>query len=563
MHFCARHLTGPSLVLAAVVSSIVPAAATCNRESLAALAGLPIETAASFPGGTFTEPLPSGKEHKDLQSFCRVTATLKPSPDSNVKIEVWMPDSRWNKKFLGTGNGGYAGAIDYLALAEGVRRGYAVANTDMGTSPPSGVDVYDWLSGSSLVGLPEKWKDFGYRSTHAMTVAAKSIVKAFYGSDARQSYFVGCSTGGQQALVEAQRFPDDYDGIIAGAPGNNRTHLVAAFVWSYRATRFDQSSYLPHDKLLLLNKNVLEACGTQAGGLPTDGFLADPRQCHYDPVNLKCTDPGTTSCLTDAQVQAARSLYAGPSNPNTHMLIYPGWPRGSEGVPGNWVIFEGDLFVPGYQWQSIREPAFVGLFKWVFGANWDWRTFNFDTDMANVDGQLAPIVNAMNADLAAFQKRGGKLLLYHGWADAVVAAQDTINYYNRVVALQGGSLSQTQKFARLFLAPGMAHCSGGPGPSIFNGAGNPGAPFDPQHDILMALDRWVSTGVAPTRIIATRPATTTPTGVTIAKMTRPLCPYPQRAQYKGAPLAKSDADSFKCIDAGPQKDQVPAREYQK
>src|SRR5262245_53527397 len=328
MHFCARHLAGPSLVLAAVVSSIAPAAATCNRESLAALAGLPIETAASFPGGTFTEPLPNGKEHKDLQSFCRVTATLKPSQASNVKIEVWMPDSSWNKKFLGTGNGGYAGAIDYLALAEGVRRGYAVANTDMGTSPPPETDAYTWLSGSALVGQPEKWNDFGYRSTHVMTVAAKRIVKAFYGNDAARSYFVGCSTGGQQALVEAQRFPDDYDGIVAGAPGNNRTHLLTAFVWSYRATRYEPDSFLPHSKLMMLNKSVVSACGTQAGALQGDGFLADPRQCQYDPMQLLCTGTDTTACLTAAQVAAARSLYAGPRNPGTNSLIYPGWPRG-------------------------------------------------------------------------------------------------------------------------------------------------------------------------------------------------------------------------------------------
>ena len=530
-------------------------AATCASLAALSLADTTISAAQSVPAGTYTAP--DGEVFPGLPAFCRVAATLTPSSDSNIKIELWLPSAGWNGKYEGTGNGGYAGTIIYNVLADGVQRGYAVANTDMGTAPATTLD------GSPLVGHPEKWKDWGYRATHVMTVAAKKIVHAFYGKHPRQSYFSGCSTGGEQALMEAQRFPDDYDGIVGGDPGHNRTHLHTAFVWTWQAGQRTPGSVLGFDKLALLNSAVLAACGTQDGALKADGFLNDPRDCHFDPKALQCTGADAPTCLTAAQVQAAAAMYDGPRNPRNNHLIYPGWPRGSEGIPVIWPFLEG-LLSP--------EPAFDGLFKWVFGPSWDWRTFDFDRDMATVDTVLGPILNATDPDLGRFKAHGGKLILYHGQADAIVAPQDTINYYNEVVATQRGegdddgdrhgrrALEETQDFARLFLAPGMSHCGGGPGPNVFNGADNLGGPQDPDHDVLSALDRWVTQGVAPEKIIATKYVNDNP-AAGIA-MTRPLCVYPQLAQYKGAGDT-SNAANFVCRSDEPDANEVPALEYRR
>jgi feruloyl esterase len=541
-----------SLILAMAATPAI-AAGTCESLGALALSQTTITAAQSLPAGTYTAP--DGEVFTDLPAFCRVAATLTPSSDSNIRIEVWMPSAGWNGKYEGTGNGGYAGTIIYNVLADGLQRGYAVANTDMGTSPATTLD------GSPLVGHPEKWKDWGYRATHVMTVAAKDILRAFYGRHARRSYFTGCSTGGEQALMEAQRFPDDYDGIVGGDPGHNRTHLHTAFVWSFRAAQLPPGSVLPFDKLALLNSAVLAACGAQDGALKADGFLNDPRDCHFDPKSLQCTGADAPTCLTASQAEAAALIYDGPRNPSNHHLIYPGWPRGSEGIPVIWPFLEGLI---------STEPAFDGLFKWVFGANWDWRTFDFDRDMAIVDAQLGPILNATNPDLGTFKRRGGKLILYHGTADAIVAPQDTINYYNEMVALAregedegrapvlGRTLEETQDFARLFLVPGMSHCGGGPGPNVFNGADNLGGPRDSDHDVFSALDRWVTEGLAPERIVATKYVNDNPAaGVA---MTRPLCVYPKLPHYEGAGDT-SDAANFVCRTDEPDVNEVPAPEY--
>jgi feruloyl esterase len=462
-------------------------------------------------------------------------------------VEVWLPVDGWNGKFLATGNGGYAGVIVYAALADGLRRRYAVANTDMGAVPFS-------LNGSALTSFPERWKDWGFRATHEMTVAAKQVIKAYYGTEAQRSYFSGCSTGGQQGLMEAQRFPDDYDGIIAGAPGHNRTHLHTAFVWSYRAITLDGSiwpgSLFSSEALKLLNQSVLQACATKAGGLATDPFLNDPRDCDFDPATLLCHSPTAANCLSENQVKAARRLYDGPRSPENNRPIYPGWPRGSE-IRENEVIYRGALLG-----LPIPRPLYDGLFKWLFPSPAYWKEFDFGGDMKTVDDKLAPILNAVNPDLRPFAERGGKLMLYHGWADAVVAAQDTINYYHSVVLVQGGltptALGKTQEFARLFLAPGMAHCGGGPGPNSIFAASNPGGPqADAERDALVALDTWVTTGVAPEKIIAVN-----------GSMSRPLCPYPQRAQYGGSGDTNL-AQNFTCADAGFGKSEPAAPEHAK
>jgi feruloyl esterase len=484
------------------------------------LTGGSITLAESHAAGSYAAP--DGTTYTNLPAFCRVAATLTPTPDSNIKVEVWMPSSDWNGRYVGTGNGGYAGNIVYSELAATLPLGFAIANTDMGTAPATALD------GKPLVGHPERWIDWGIRSTHLMTVAAKQIITAFYGQTAQYSYFTGCSTGGGQALHEAEQFPADYDGTVGGAPAENRTHVHTAALWDFYVTHRSPDALIPADTAALVNKAVVGACAVQSGGVASDPFLTDPRRCNWDPASLQCTGSDTSSCLNADQVQALKALYDGTRNPRTGDLIFPGIPRGSE---------SGSTFdLPAMEGLSplfpSSEPLFDGLFYWVFGPDWNWQTFDFDRNIAQVDQVLAASQNANSTDLSQFRAHGGKFLMYHGWADPLVPPQDDVNYFLRLVSRErqtgsGGNaaLTQVQQFYRLFMAPGMGHCGGGPGPNVFGGANNPGGPADPQHNVLLALQHWVEDGVAPEEVIATKYVSNTPTqGVA---MTRPLCVFPK------------------------------------
>ena len=443
-----------------------------------------------------------------------------------------MPFAVWNNRFEGTGGGGYTGAINYMSLATGIQQGYAVANTDMGTVPATVLD------GTALVGHPERWLDFGSRSTHEMTVAAKTLIEAFYGQPARRSYFVGCSTGGHQALEEAQVFPNDYDGIVGGSPGHNRTHLHTAFVWNYAVPHKTAGAFIPASKLAILNSAVLAACVGRDGGLASDAFLTDPRDCQFDPASLQCTAGDAPNCLTAQQLDTARKFYDGPRNPRTGALIYPGWPRGTE---LGWTFLEDPAL-----FGLPAAPAFEGITTWALGLHYNPLTVDFDQDMATVDAVLAPTVNFMSTDLRRFSQRGGKLILSHGLADAIVSGQDTINYYERLMTEQGLTLEQEQSFARLFMVPGMGHCSGGPGPNTF--------------DALSPLVQWVEQGVPPSQIVATKYVNDDPAqGI---QMTRPLCPYPREARYAGSGDPNA-ASSFTCVNDRNDEPaaELPAREY--
>ena len=498
-------------LLTNVFLSVPVFAATCESLAHLSLVHGSITMASSVAPNAFVTdgvpPIP------DLPAFCRVAATLNPAPDSNIHIEVWMPTLGWNGKYEGTSNGGYAGRIRYGGLADGLRRGYAVANTDMGTSVPEGA------SADALVGHPERWADWGWRSTHEMTVAAKLIVQAFYGREPEHAYFNGCSTGGEQALMEAQRFPDDYDGIVAGAPANNRTRLHMAILWNYAAGDRTPADNIPAAKLPVITEALLNAC-TAAKAVASDAFLTSPENCHWDPNAMLCKSGDAPNCLTAEQVTAVRNLYSGPVNPRTHESIYPGVPRGSEfGWP--------DLM------PKAGNPPYTSLFKWTFGADWSWRTFDFDHDVATVDDRLAPILNATSPDLKTFKAHGHKLLMYHGWADWLVPSQESINYYKSVLEAQAGAAAsnhqtedqETQTFLRLFMVPGMSHCGGGPGLSSV--------------DPLSSLELWMEKGVAPERLIAWREDH----GKML--MTRPVCPFPQTARYNGTGDINQTA-SFSC-----------------
>jgi feruloyl esterase len=511
-----------------------------------------INAAASQPGGPYVAPDAWHLVFANLPPYCLVSATIKPTSDSTINVQVWMPMQRYNGRYLGTGNGGYAGGFFQSELAAGINNGFATANTDMGTSPSDGV------SADALVGHPEKWKDFGWRSTHLMTLFAKALIQAFYGNPANHSYFAGCSTGGQQALMEAQRFPTDYDGILAGAPAFNRTHLHTVTVAQYRATHIPPTGYVPVTKLDAVNQAVLAQCRGQDGGVKSDAFLTDPRDCKFDPAKIQCpAGTDAPSCLTADQVAAMKTYYAGSINPSNGAVINPGNERGSETSNPAGLGFAFN--------ENLNEPSFDSLFKWVFGLTWQWQTFDFNHNVATVDQVLAADLNATSTDLRTFANGGGKLILYHGWADPLIPSPSTINYFNALATTMVGSqsaeaLKRTQHFARVFMAPGMWHCKDGPGPNAFGGMIQQPAPtFDPQHDLLSALTQWVEKGIAPTSVVATKYNNdTAQSGIALQ---RPLCAYPQIPVYKGAG-DPALATSFKCAtDEGTDVNQRPAPQY--
>jgi tannase/feruloyl esterase len=516
-------------------------------------------TGASFPDATVTAAVtvpagnaftaPNGQVYS-VPAFCNISAVSTPTPDSLINITIWMPLSTWNGRFEGTGNGGYAGNISLSAQAmiSGLNLGNAVAGTDMGTAPS------DFTNADALVGHPEKWVDFGWRATHMMTVVSKEVIRAFYGIAPKYSYFNGCSTGGEQALMEAQRFPTDYNGIMGGDPGNNRTHLHAALVWNYRAEHAAADSQFTSEQTQAISNAVVAACGVKSGSLATDPFLTDPRSCNWDPGALQCSSAVSTgACLNADQVQAARSIYQGPIDPRTGHRIYPGAVRGGE---------NDSLFGWAGAFTTTPEPPFDSLFKWVFGLTWLWPTFDFDQNMAEVDQVLENDLNANSTDLSQFQAAGGKLLVYHGWADVLVSPQDDIDYYLRVIAKQG-SLHKAQQFYRMFMVPGMYHCVLGPGPNAF---GNVDSDLDPQpppvedaaHDALLALEQWVEHGIAPQKIIATKYVDDTPQ-LGIA-MQRPICPYPQVPKYNGTGDTNV-ASNFSCVQDNNNNNPTAAPEY--
>jgi feruloyl esterase len=487
------------------ITFLVPAAASCD--SLAALhfSDAKITLAQIVPAGGFTAPgaqAASVPQYKDLPTFCRVAATLKPTSDSDIKIEVWLPASDWNGNFQAVGNGGWAGSISYAAMAQALRRGYATASTDTG---------HTGSSASFALGHHEKLIDFGHRAVHEMTVKSKSIIAAFYGDAPKFNYWNGCSTGGRQGLKEAQMYPADFEGIIAGAPANYRTHLQIGQIWTASAILKDPASFIPPSKYPVIHKAVLEACDTLDG--VKDGVLENPLLCRFDPKSIQCQGDDISTCLTAPQVEAARKIYAGATNPRTGLRIWPGLMPGSE---LGWAATAGGA-----------EPIGLAMeyFRWVVfeDPNWDWKTFDFDIDTKRTES-LEYGMNATDPNLKAFLGRGGKLLIYHGWSDPLITPQNSINYYQSVIDTMGGR-EKTEEFARLFMVPGMGHCSGGEGPNNF--------------DTVEVIEQWVERGKAPNHMIASRRSN----GAT--DRTRPLCPYPLVAIRNGSGSSDS-ATNFTC-----------------
>ena len=554
----------------AITSTSAMATPCTNLQSLP-LKDTTITSATDNTSGVFGPPGPG--QITGLPNFCRVTATLTPTSDSSIKIEIWLPEkTKWNGRFLGTGGGGFQGIISTGALASGIQAGFAATNSDLGTGSSGCSPLYCGSDGitnplatafgnpgvptTGLFGHPERIKDFGFRAIHLMTVRGKEIAKAFYGEHADKAYFAGCSTGGQNALMEAQRFPDDYDGILAGAAAFNRTHLHMAGLSSWQNTHASASRFIQPGQMTLINKAVLAQCVGRDGGASTDQFLTDPRDCHFDPKALLCTGGKVPpACLTADQVTTIQNYYAGTIDPVNGQVINPGAARGNE---------TDDVTALGLALQErLPEAAFDGLFYWVFGPSFgypasavNFANFDFHHAVDTVDDQLAAVLNANSTDLDGFRGHGGKLIMYHGWADPLIPSQSSINYFNALVGNEGHGFQQvsfdrdgspglrrTQSFARLFMVPGMYHCSGGPGPNTF--------------DALTPLVNWVETGAAPETIAATKFINDTPPAV---QMNRPLCVFPEVAKYSGSG-STTIAANFACVADEHDFNQTPAPKY--
>jgi len=495
------------VILAAVLSGFDQnAARSCESLASVKLASTTVIAAEPHSAGSMKDG-----QGRALPAFCRVTATATPTKDSDIRIEVWLPLSGWNGKLQAVGNGGWNGTIPSGALGSALRAGYAAAGTDTGHQGGGG----RWMRNR------EKLIDFGYRAVHEMTITAKAIVDAFYGSAARHSYFTGCSGGGREALMEAQRYPHDFDGIVAGAPSLNATGRAAFSMWVAASLRKVEGSYIPKEKYAAIHQAALAACDSSDGA--TDGIIENPRECRFDPAVLQCKGPENNSCLTVPQVAAARVIYEPLVDPETKQEIAPGLSPGSE---------------LGWGTYGAEQPFGIGveMFKYlVFGRpDWDYRSFDVARDMPAVRNAEAGVVNAMTPDLTAFFASAGKLIQYHGWSDPQIQPLSSVEYYESVLARSGlsagspanvDSATKVRPNFRLFMVPGMAHCGGGEGTSSF--------------DMLAALERWVEHGEAPDSI----PASRVMNGRT--DRTRPLCPYPQQARYKGSGDI-NDAANFAC-----------------
>lgn len=467
--------------------------------------------------------------YSQLPAFCRVIEEAHPSADSKIRIEVWLPLAGWNGKFLGTGNGGFAGSIYYRNMARAVQLGYATGGTDTGHTGTS-------IEAGWALGHPEKVVDFGYRAVHEMSLTGQAIAKAFYGQQAGHRYFASCSDGGREALMEAQRFPEDYDGILAGAPAYHWTYLVSGGIPTIKALGRKPSGYIPPSKLPAISEAVLAKCNPGS----TTGFLDDPRQCHFNPTTLLCKGAENDQCLTKPQVASLKALYAG-ARTKDGKVINPGLMPGAE-LGGNgwkaWITGDG----PG---KSLGQAFLHGFFaNMVYGdAGLEVQKLDLDVALKAAEDKTSSVLDAVNPDLSAFTGHGGRLILYHGWNDPAIPALGTIDYFNSVVAQVGEQ--KGSEFARLFMVPGMQHCGGGPGAASFgqDGPGDGPSINDPEHNVYLALETWVEKGTAPEEVIAEK--IVEEGGKRTVMLSRPLCPYPKAAKYSGTG-DRNSASNYVC-----------------
>jgi feruloyl esterase len=494
-------------------------AATCESLATLALPQATVTAAHAVAAGAFVPPGPpvSPQGRRVLAAapaFCRVTVTLTPTSDSDIKIEVWLPSPRaegapagsgWNGRFQAVGNGGWTGSIPYASLGEAVSAGYATAGTDTG---------HVGNTASFALGHPEKLIDFGYRAVHEMTAKAKTVIDAFYGKAPSLSIWNGCSQGGRQGVAAAVRYPADFDAVIAGAPAVNYMHLHGGRMAINRAVNATAAAVISPAKYSVIHQAVLAACDLHDG--VADGVLENPGACTFDPKVLQCSGQDDGKCLTPGQVASAQLMYSGSWHPVTRAEVLPGLARGSE-----------------LGWAVLGSPTPISFateaFKYIIAKDPAWEASRFDPLLDLDRAQAADpddVLGSTDVNMRAFFARGGKLLLWHGWSDPQVTPYNTINFFQKVVAAQGGAGVGTS--VQLYMLPGVNHCTGGPGPDTFDKVG--------------AVETWIATGVAPARIDASRR-----TSGTVAR-TRPLCPFGQVARWNGTGTT-DDAANFSCVAA--------------
>lgn len=527
-------LLASSLALAACTANVQAPPSPPAQTPVATVAACADLANVSLPGGRIesAEPLNAGAPVPTepgqvpipaAAAFCRVKLVLTPNPSSSIRAEVWLPErAAWNGKMLGAGNGGFGSnmTVPALTMRGGVAGGYASVGSDLGHHAANDVD------GAWALNQPEKIIDYGYRANHLAAVAAKQIIRAYYEAPLGHAYFHGCSDGGREALMEAQRFPDDYDAIIAGAPAIPWSRLATAFAADHLAVFGDPAGELTPASLKTLQAGSLAACD-EADGLK-DGLIEDPRTCAFDPRALICQAGATTDCLTAPQAEAARKLYQGVKDADGKPF-FPGYAPGAEAVSGAWELWlttakaqHGKFATEFFRYFVHNDPA------------WSLDRFDLHEDYAAAKSGVGNVLDADNPDLDAFFGRGGKLILYHGWQDAAIPPENTIAYYEAVKARRPESAASM----RLFMVPGLSHCLAGPGPNVF--------------DALGTLDGWRRGGPAPEQMIATKfdndifgylglPAK--------AQRTRPICAYPKSARWNGSGPAES-ADSYSCVEPG-------------
>jgi feruloyl esterase len=477
---------GGSSALAGTIGPVpaVPGRVTANTAGL----GL------GYNGGRGIPPFSA------LPAFCRVTATLKPSPSSDIRMELWMPMLGWNGNFRGTSPNGLGGVINYNAMGVGVTDGFAVASTDTGHQ---GSDTA-WMQ------VPDKVTDFAGRAMHETTVAGKAIATAFYGTAPRYSYMIECGGGSAAALHEVQKYPADYNGVVVGGHAAHLTRQIFGQLWLWMAAHPDGVAILPAPTLQVIHEAVMNKCDLLDG--VKDGLLENPTSCAFDPKEIECKPGDAANCLTTAQVEAVRKIYAGPANPRTNERIWTGLFRGSE-----------------LDWSFFTEsPAPIGIatgaLRMILGdPKWDYRNVDFDRHVALADMSEISRVNASSPDVSEYLRRGGKLILSGGWNNALVPGGAVLDYYKNVEARLG--IEDTQRGVRLYMVPGMIECNGGPGTDTF--------------DMLSAMRTWVESDQAPGAV----PASRVEHGKVVR--TRPLCPYPQVATYRGSG-STDEASSFIC-----------------
>jgi feruloyl esterase len=511
------------ILSASIAFAAIPTAAQQSCESLTSLkiANVTITLAKSIqPPPEFEVPSLPGRYgtpagEKVSVPFCRVAGYAAPTSDSHIAFEVWLPPAdKWNGLYLGEGNPGFVGAISYGGMAREVARGYATASTDTGHADTEATGALPpWA-----IGHPEKVADWGYRAVHETTVAAKQILRAYYGKQQRLSFWSSCHEGGNQALTEAQKYPTDFDGIAAGDPAYDITHLQAVSVylsWVALKDGVKAPGYVPPSKFPVIHRAVLDKCDALDG--VRDGIIENPTLCHFDPATIECPPKeDNASCLTPAQVQTVRQVYAGAKFSDGKQ-IYPGLEPGSE-LDWHWMLSGPDP-------MAINKDFFANL---VFeNPDWDWRTFDVSRDTQLADQKVGAMVNFTDPNLRPFKEHGGKLLMYQSWQEAAIPPGGLVNYYKSVEAAMGGR-SKTQDFARLFVVPGAGMCSGF---SVRN--------FQGAWDALDVIEKWRETGVAPDKII-----TSNRVGGVVNR-THPVCPYPEAAIYKGSG-DPYDAANFTC-----------------